>query len=428
MKKGLKNIVLVMAVIALLCSSCADNQAASNNKSKEVEQGAASNNQSDQGDIKAAPQSAEKVDDNQDNKLILYNLTLIDGTGAEPMEDMRIFISKDRIEKIVKAEDDFPEGYEKVDLKGYYVLPGFINTHVHCFYSERTLQNWLENGVTTVRELASGKGSDFAVRRDESNKNPKNARIVTASPILTAKGGYIPPFDEPVETSEEAVKKTHKYINMDADVIKIAIEDDLQGREWNMLSLDLIQSITKTAHEGNKKVAVHISHTRNLRLAIDGGVDELSHMVVEPMEEELAKEIANKGIYWVPTLELWQRVSKQLDLTWDQTAAENLSMFYKAGGKIALGTDYGGYSVPFDQGMPMTEIKAMKAAGITNMDIIISATQNAAYVCGMEDQIGTLEDGKIADLIVTKENPLEKLEVLSELYMVIHNGTIITKN
>lgn len=122
------------------------------------------------------------------------------------------------------------------------------------------------------------------------------------------------------------------------------------------------------------------------------------------------------------------KVSQDYDLTWDKTVIANLSMFYNVGGKIAFGTDYGGYYAIFDRNMPMTELLSMKAAGMSNMDIIVSATQNAAFVCGMEDQIGTLEEGKIADLIVVKANPLEDLEAFTNLYMVIHNGEIITTN
>lgn len=110
-----------------------------------------------------------------------------------------------------------------------------------------------------------------------------------------------------MDSPKEAVKVTQELIDLDADVIKISIEDDLQGNTWELLTLEEIQSITNTAHEGNRWVATHITHVHNLRLAIDGGVDELSYMVVESLSDELSAEIADKGIYWVPTLELWQK-------------------------------------------------------------------------------------------------------------------------
>ncbi len=217
-------------------------------------------------------------------KFVLYNCVIIDGTGAGPMENMRIYLSDGIITEITPAgEEEFLPGYAPMDLKGYTVLPGFINTHVHSFYSESQLKNWLSNGVTTVRELASVEGSDYAGRRDTVNANNQLTRIVVASPMLTKPGGYTPPCDAPVASAEEAAQKTNEFLDQKADVIKIAIEDNLQMKTWNMLSVEEIRSITKTAHERGKWVAAHISHVKNLPLAVKGDVDELSHMVVEPM-------------------------------------------------------------------------------------------------------------------------------------------------
>lgn len=356
--------------------------------------------------------------------LVLSNFTLIDGTGTNPVKNKLIYIKGDRIEKIVDDDNSIPGEYEKVDLKGGFVLPGFINTHVHCYYSEKKLQNWLKGGVTTVMELAARPGFDFSRARDQLDKNSMNARILSATPIFTVTGGYCPHISDYMDTPEEAAQKTQEYLKKDPDIIKISIEDNLMGT-WKMLSLKEIQSITSTAHKADKKVAAHISHVRNLRLAIDGGVDVLAHMVVEPLDKKQAKEIVDKGIYWIPTLELWTRVSDQYRITWDKTAIQNLSIFYKAGGKIALGTDYNGFAAKFENGMPITELKAMKKAGMSNMDIITAATRNAAFVCGKEKQIGTIEDGKIADLIVAKNNPLKNLNALSKLSMVMHNGDIV---
>ncbi len=360
-----------------------------------------------------------------EDKIILTNCTIIDGTGAAPAEGKSIYISNGIIEKIAEVDKGEDRDYQQIDLQGYIVLPGFINTHVHCMFSEQALKNWLYHGVTTVRELAARDGTDYTGDRDRLNQNNQLARIVTSTPPITAPGGYIPPLGVSVDSPAKAAKKTQEYLDKNPDVIKIAIEDDLQGKTWNMLTEEEIRSITETAHAGGKKVTAHISHTRNLPLAIVGGVDELAHMVVEPVSEEMAEQIAEKGIYWVPTLELWNGISSRYSVDWDKKAISNLSLFYSKGGHIALGTDYGGFTMDFDRGMPMTEIKLMKEAGMSNMDIIQAATKNAAYICGMESQLGTLEAGKIADIIVVREDPLKDLEALEDLYMVIHNGSIV---
>jgi imidazolonepropionase-like amidohydrolase len=191
------------------------------------------------------------------------------------------------------------------------------------------------------------------------------------------------------------------------------------GRAWNVLSTEEIGAIVNTAHNKNRKVSVHITHERNLVPAIAAGVNDINHMVVEPLDDTTINEIIQKNIYWIPTLELWHGVKMET------IAIENLAKFYEAGGKIALGTDFGGYITKFDSGFPITEVLLMKKAGMTNMDIIISGTKNAAYVCGLDKEIGTLEEGKWADITVVKGDPLENLKVLENPVLVVHRGNII---
>ena len=131
-------------------------------------------------------------------------------------------------------------------------------------------------------------------------------------------------------------------------------------------------------------------------------------------------------VYWEPTLELWQCVGNlHYRMIEHFQTIENLRNFSKAGGKVALGTDYSGYRCNFDLGMPMTEIDLMLQADMTPMQIIVAATKNGAHVCNLEEQIGTLEPGKIADILIVAGNPLEDTQALTDVQMVVHNGAII---
>jgi imidazolonepropionase-like amidohydrolase len=103
----------------------------------------------------------------------------------------------------------------------------------------------------------------------------------------------------------------------------------------------------------------------------------------------------------------------------------NLRNFVQQGGQVALGNDYGGGPAEFEMGIPMYEIERMSEAGMTPMQIIIASTKNAAIVSGIEDQVGTLAVGRIADVLIVSGDPLEDLKNLSNIRMVIHNGTII---
>ena len=240
--------------------------------------------------------------------------------------------------------------------------------------------------------------------------------------MMTTVGGY---GNYAVVSPEDAEHKTNLLIEAGADLIKIAIEDDLQGRTWPILSQEEIDAIVTTAHENDRPVSAHITRIRHIEMALRGAVDDLAHMAVEPMPDSLILALIEQDIYWVPTLELWDGVRQLHGSNWDAIAKENLGRFVRAGGKVALGTDYDGYIFQFQLGMPMLEVALMEEAGMTSMEIIIAATRHAAHVCHLEDELGTIEPGKIADIIIVGDNPLADLQSLQDIRMVIRNGEII---
>jgi hypothetical protein len=109
----------------------------------------------------------------------------------------------------------------------------------------------------------------------------------------------------------------------------------------------------------------------------------------------------------------------------DRVTVANLRRFVSAGGLVALGTDYDGYSCEFNLGLPTIEIGWMQKAGMTPMQIIVAGTRNAAHVCNLDRQLGTLEAGKIADVLVVNGDPLAELSALAKVRLVIHNGVVI---
>ena len=355
----------------------------------------------------------------------ITNGFLIDGSGSYPIPNSIVIIQDGLIQSIGTISSlDVPSGVDIIDLRGSYILPGLMNTHVHSGYVENNLKEWANSGVTTVRDvgnLSSSPEAGFSAR-DILLTDNENARLVAAGPLVTTVGGY---GNYPVTSPSDAQLKTNGLINAGADLIKIAIEDDLQGRTWPMLSMDEIKMICQTTHNRNKQVAAHISRSRHLDMAIKGGVNDVVHMVIDNVPDSLITFMIEKNMCWVPTLELWKGVSERYNLNWITIAKNNLMRFVNAGGKVAIGTDYDGYVTPFDLGMPITEIRLMKEAGMTPMQIIIAGTQNAARVCNLENELGTIEPGKIADIIIVKDNPLEDLESLLDVQMVIHNGEII---
>lgn len=359
--------------------------------------------------------------------LALINGILIDGTGADPVFNGSLVIENKRITAVgERSEVEIPDDARIIDVKGAAILPGFINAHVHRGYSEYNLKKWAQSGVTTVRDLGADPQRPLFSIRDSLLEN-QYARLVAAGPIVTVPNGYpTRPFGSisvlVITSPEDAQEKVGTLLDDGADIIKVAVESgSIFDIDIPTLSPEELAAIVEVAHERRTLVSAHVTAWKDLSRALDGGVDDIAHMVVTYLPDDLIEKMVENEVYWVPTLELWKGVDYELG----NTAVENLRRFCNAGGKVALGTDYGGYTISFDLGMPIREIEWMKEAGMTEMQIIVAGTRNAAHVCNLESELGTLEVGKIADVLVVGGNPLEDIHALTNCLVVIHNGEVI---
>ncbi len=356
--------------------------------------------------------------------LVLVNGTLIDGSGGDPIPDAVVVIDAERIVAVgARSQVEIPKDASTIDVAGAAILPGFINTHVHSAYDEEKLKAWAQAGVTTVRDLGNdGDPKDLIAFRNSAAKDHRYARLIAAGPIVTTLSGY---GTREVGSVAEAQSTVAELLNAGVNLIKVGIEDDLQGRTWQLLSVEEITAIVERAHSGNVPVSAHVSRSNHVEMALQAGVDDLAHMVVDEISDDLIARMIAANMYWVPTLELWACVDDLHPVHYGDQGVQNLTRFSQAGGLIALGTDYAGYRCVFDMGMPMTEIGLMQQAGMTPMEIIIAATKNAAHVCNLDSDLGTLEAGRIADILVVNGNPLEDLSALQNVRMVIHGGVIV---
>lgn len=359
--------------------------------------------------------------------LVLAGGTLIDGTGAPPVADAVLVIRGKRIlTRGLRADATLPPGATVIDVSGATILPGFINTHVHGGYDATALAAWAQGGVTTVRDLATRPSLvDFAFR-DATRTQPKLARLVAAGPMVTVRDGYpIAYWGMPaltVTSVEDARSKTGALLDQGADLIKIALESGaIFGQKMSMLSPEEAAAIVEVAHGRGKPVSAHVTVAADLTRALDAGVDDIAHMATDRVSDATIQRMVEANVYWEPTLELWQGVGLRR-----AAIAGNLRRFVAAGGKVALGTDYlGAPNVRFDLGMPITEIELMVDAGMTPMQIIVAATRNAAHVCGLARELGTLEPGKLADVLVVDGDPLADPHALTQTRLVLRDGVVI---
>jgi len=358
----------------------------------------------------------------EQNTLVLANGTLIDGTGSEPISDAVLVIQGERILKVgSKEEVKIPRGANVIDVAGATIMPGFINAHVHFAFVEKNLEAWTYGGVTTVRDeaiVSSKPLDDLMIWRDESNQKPQYARLVSAGYMMTVPNGYGGLF---VNSPDEARQKVLEELNAGVDLIKISMEDGYAGRSGlPKLTDEEIATIISTAHERGVLVSGHITQSEYLEILVEAGVDDIAHVPYDVTPLEAWQEMVAKDIYLTPTFTVLRNYGAPIS-----TCVLNLRNFVEQGGQVALGNDYGGGPGEFELGIPMYEIEQMSNAGMTPMQIIVASTKNAAIVSGIEDQVGTLEPGRIADVLVVSGDPLDDLQNLTDIRMVMHNGTII---
>ncbi|MCL4562235.1 MAG: amidohydrolase family protein [Chloroflexi bacterium] len=354
--------------------------------------------------------------------LALVHGTLIDGRGGSPLQDAVLLIQGERILAIGPYRQvKIPRSARVIDLKGKTILPGFINAHVHFAFDERNLAAWAQGGVTTVRDegYQGPKTLEQLVAwRNAANQNPGNARLVSAGRMITVPGGY---GSLHVDSPESARQAVFSELDAGLDVIKISMEDGYAGTSGlPKLSPEELSAIVTAAHERGVRVSGHITQAAYLKDIVEAGVDDAAHLAYDPIPMEILQSMVAKDIYLVPTFSVFRAYGAPTG-----PLLENLSNFIKAGGKVAMGNDYGGGPGDFELGIPMYEIEMMAEAGMSPMQVILASTRNAAHVVGLEDEIGTLEAGKIADILVVSANPLDDLQALRQVFMVAHLGQII---
>ncbi len=353
--------------------------------------------------------------------LALVNGTLIDGTGADPVPDAVILIANDKILAVGSQKTiPLPVGVRTIDLAGATILPGFINAHVHRGFNKANLQAWAQGGVTTVRDEGTSTGQVAGLKtfRAELAADPGYARLISAGSMLAVPGGYGDLF---VSSPEEAQKAVLSEIDQGVDAIKVALEDGYAGQHGlPKLTSEELKAIVRTAHAQGKPVSGHITQGAYLQPMLEAGVDDIAHLPFDTIPPQSLQYMVDQGVYVTPTFTVYRNYGAPAGPLQD-----NLRKFIGLGGKVALGNDYGGGPGDFELGIPLYELEMMSQSGMTAMQVILASTLNAAHVLRIEQEAGTLEPGKLADILVVRGDPLQNLAALTDISLVIHHGVVI---
>ncbi len=395
--------------------------------------------------------------------LFITNGTVIDGTVAEPIPDGAVLVRGDSIIwRGPRTEASVPRGVFLIDAAGGTIMPGLINTHVHHSAPAEQRRRFLEEGVTSVCDL----GTPLAELPDFLAPAPEGrpvARGFFTGPILTAVGGYpdglygTTHFNYAVATPDEAPSAVRDLLDRGASFIKVAMDPSWNVRSpLPMLDAERSRAIVNAAHGEGVLVRAHIIQITHFPLGLEAGIDVVEHMPFPtgwPTEAEIASymdgsdplepffddhfpqygsllaKMAREGVVMVPTVsallsdylvrpELNQREQYVRDVILDI-----IRRFREAGGVVAVGNDFNDRSVT--ERLPLTEMKALRRAGLTPMEVIEAGTSIAARVCGQEQSLGTLEAGKLADIVVVDGNPLVDLDALSRVTAIVLGGEIV---
>jgi len=398
---------------------------------------------------------------------VLKNFTLIDGSGRPPLADAVIAISDGKIVYAGTASEwADAEGESLVlDLHGQYVLPGLIDAHVHLsgsgeadsqFYAPtgqmalKILSNAQRNlaaGITTVRDLGGWSELEFDVRRAIQRGEFVGPRMCLAGRFISiteAGADYYVGMYRVADGVDEVRKAVREQVKHGADVIKmgvtgaVLVESGVPGATH--FNVDEMQALVDEAKKFGKPVAMHAHGIDGIRKAVEAGVNTLEHGTYLYQDPTVIEQMVQRGVFLVPTLKVgWDIIlaensnipewimQKNKDSQSD--AERSLKMAYEAGVPIAMGSDVG---TPLNyHGENALEVYWMEQGGLSKMDAIVTATSNAARALGWDSWMGTLEPGKVADLIVHSKNPLDDLCVLADkqsLQFVMKDGMIVANH
>ena len=381
-------------------------------------------------------------------KQAIIGSTIIDGTGSDPLRNGTILIEDGKIVEVGNADQiKLGPDVERIDAIGKFTMPGIIDSHVHVtpnqdvpsdirinlrvgFNAISLLRQSLGAGVTTVVSIGGGPPSVELTNAINEGYVDRCANQITAG-VVNASGGHV--RGRHADGPWEIRKAVRELASAGCTMIKTAATAGFQWEHervhWPDYTEEELTALVDEARMRDMPVAAHAHGHEGLKYAVNAKVHMIHHGAL--IDDEGLEAINKADLYFVPTLFTTSigRVAK-VEQPWTKERMqaaypihrEGVSKAHKMGTKIALGTDGGA-------GDAMIELSEFVDCGLSPMDAIVAGTRNTADALSILDRVGTVENGKDADLLIIGRNPLDDINVLQNqenIELVMTHGKVQT--
>ena len=388
-------------------------------------------------------------------RILLKNANCLDFSPEPWFTTRDLLIEGDKISRVAERIDSLP-GDDVLDLKGYFILPGLIDMHVHLCWDgsvdptetlrkesrEMTLlrmvhhcRETLLSGITTVRDLGSIDDLSLDLSVAVEKGLVLGPRIIGAGQSLIMTGGHDPFWGICVDGPWEALKAARKQVEKGAEVLKVSATGGVYGREereevgLSELTREELESICREAHRRGIRVASHALGREGVANSFFAGCDTIEHGIFA--SEEILQNMSHQGTYLTPTLFIYKKIAEGNAPFYAKEKAKRVieqhhwcfSEAQKKRVKILAGSDAGSPEAPHPS--LFFEMDEMVRLGMNPLGVIRIATLVNAEALGMKDILGSLKEGKMADLLILKGDPSMDLSPLNQIWGILKRGIFV---